>query len=170
MTILFLMLISFVCGAGAATAVFRSRLREQSEASAELERAVVRAAMLRGGRITALDVRPPRDWGLADVERELRRMHGAGYCESDLSSEGHAIYVFPEFDDSGQRARKLESEILQMARTHRGLVDVSKVAAETELTYVEARRMLDELARQGICEPTESADTYRFFARRQLGG
>jgi hypothetical protein len=166
MTILILMLIAFAAGAVAATAFLQSRLRAVSEASAELERAVVRAAMLRGGRITALDVRPPSALTLADVESQLRRLHADGYCESDLTSDGHPVYIFAEFDEAPQRALRLESEILQMARARHGLVDVSKIASETDLSYVEAREMLDRMAAQGICEPTDSSDTYRFFPTR----
>lgn len=167
MTTLLLMIIAFLAGTGAASAFYRSRLRELASASAELERAVVRAARQCGGRITALDVPPPNGLALADVEAQLRRMHADGYCESDLTAEGHPVFVFPEFDEAPRRAHKLESEIMQMARVRKGLVDVSKIAAETELSYVEARRLLDRMAEEGICERTENPDTYRFFASRE---
>ena len=166
MTTLFLMSLAFAAGVGAASAWYRARIREFSDVSAELERAVIRAAVQRGGRITALDVRPPPGVGLADVEAELRRLHAAGYCESDLTADGHPVYVFPEFDEEPQRALRLEASILQMARMGKGLLEVSKVAAETELSYVEARRLLDGMSEQGICEKTENPDAYRFFASR----
>ncbi len=170
MATLILMIISFFAGAGVTAALLGFNVRRSTEAAAELERAVIRAAMLRGGRITALDVRPPAQFALTDVEAQLRRMHTEGYCENDLTSDGRPIYVFSEYDEAPQRALRLESLILQMARTHQGFVDVSKIAAETELSYLEARRLLDEMTGKGICEPTERADTYRFFARRETGG
>jgi hypothetical protein len=74
------------------------------------------------------------------------------------------VYLFREFDEEPQRALRLEAVVLQMARLREGFVDVSKVAAETELSYVEARRMLDGMAEQGICQPTANPDTYRFFS------
>jgi hypothetical protein len=166
MTTLILIILAFGAGVAAASAWFRGRLREQATDVEELERAVVRAAFQHGGRITALDVRAPRGFVLAEVESELRRLHTAGYCESDLTPDGHPVYVFPEFDEQPQRALRLVALILQLARTGRGLLDVSKVAAETELSYLEARRLLDSMSEQGICQPTGDPDTYRFFASR----
>jgi hypothetical protein len=166
MTTLFLMIIAFGAGAAAASAWYRNEVREQASIASELERAVVNAAFQHGGRISALDVRAPRGFGLAAIEAELRRLHASGYCESDLTPDGHPIFVFPDFDDQPQRALRLESAILQMARTGRGMLDVSKVAAETDLSYVEARRLLASMSEQGICEPTDNPDTYRFFANR----
>ena len=166
MTTLVLMIIAFLGGAASASAWHRSRSRSIAEASAELERAVIRAAFQCGGRITAIDVRPPRDTTLAEVEAELRRMHAAGHCDNELAADGMAVYIFRAFDEEPQRAQRLESQILQMARLRHGLLDVSKIAAETDLTYVEARRKLDEMSEQGICEPTENPDTYRFFPSR----
>lgn len=93
-------------------------------------------------------------------------MHSAGHCDNELSPDGSPIYIFRAFDEEPVRVHRLESEILRMARQHSGLVDVSKVASETELSYVEARRKLDEMSEQGICEPTENPDTYRFFPSR----
>src|SRR5437763_1307499 len=118
MTTLILMIIAFFAGAGAAGLHFRTRQKAISEAAAELERAVIRAAMLCGGRITALDVRPPHELSLADVEGQLRKLHASGYCESDLTPDGHPVFIFPEFDEAPQRALRLESQILQMARIH----------------------------------------------------
>ncbi len=166
MTTLVLMIIAFLGGAASASAWHRSRAKSIAEASADLERAVIRAAFQCGGRITALDVRPPRDTTLAEVEAQLRRMHVAGHCDNELSPDGSPIYIFRAFDEEPVRVHRLESEILQMARRHEGLVDVSKIASETELSYVEARRKLDEMSEQGICEPTENPDTYRFFPSR----
>src|SRR5262249_38787510 len=155
------MILAFGAGVAATSAWFRNQVREQADIASELERAVINAAFQHGGRITALDVRAPRGFGLAAIEGELRRLHTAGYCESDLTADGHPVFVFPEFDDQPQRALRIESLILQMARTGRGNLDVSKVAAETELSYVEARRLLESMTEQGICEPTENPDTYR---------
>ena len=161
-----LVIIAYLAGVVTTAVFYRNRIQEASEAAADLERDVVRAAFQHGGRITALDVRSSRGRSLAEIEKLLRSMHTDGYCEADLSADGHPIYVFPAFDDAPQRALRIESEILQMARARGGLVDVSKIAAETELSYVEARRLLEQMCEQGICEPTASSDTYRFFPER----
>ena len=163
---LLLIIIAYVAGVVTTATFYRNRIREASESAAELERDIVRAAVQHGGRISAIDVRPSRGRSLADVEVELRRMHAHGYCESELTHDGRPIYVFPAFDEAPQRALRIESLILQVARARNGLVDVSKIAAETELSYADARRVLDMMCEQGICEPTDSSDTYRFFPQR----
>ena len=163
----FVAIVSFLAGVVSTAAFYRSQIREANESAAELERDIIRAAMQCGGRITALEVRSARGRSLADVEEQLRRLHANGYCESDLTHDGRLIYVFPSFDEAPVRALRLESHILQLARARNGLVDVSKIAAETELSYVEARRLLDRMCDEGICEPTEHSDTYRFFPERQ---
>lgn len=164
-------ILAFLAGVIATSAFYRNQIREASASAAELERDVVRAAMQCGGRITALDVRSTHGRSLADVEDQLRRLHAHGYCESDVTSDGQLVYVFPAFDEAPRRALKIESQILQLARSRKGLVDVSKIAADTDLSYVEARELLDRMCEAGICEPTERSDTYRFFPERQrLGG
>lgn len=162
MTIL-VMILSFLGGVVATSAFYRKRIEEHREANAEIERDIIRAAIQCGGRITALDVRSGRARSIEAVERELRRLHANGYCENDLTADGHTVYVFRAFDEAPQRALRIEAMVLQIARLYRGFVEVSKIAAETELSYVEARRLLDDMSDQGICEPTENPDVYRFF-------
>jgi hypothetical protein len=161
---------AFLIGVIATSAFYRNQIREASATASELERDVIRAAMQCGGRITAIDVRETHGRSLADVEEQLRRLHARGYCESDVTNEGQVVYVFPAFDEAPRRALRIESQILQLARARNGLVDVSKIAADTELSYLEARSLLDRMCDAGICEPTERSDTYRFFPERERLG
>jgi hypothetical protein len=169
MTIL-IAILAFVAGIITTSAFYRNQIREASASAAELERDVVRAAMQCGGRISALDVRSTHGRSLADVEDQLRRLHAHGYCESDVTADGQLVYVFPAFDEAPRRAVRIEGLILQHARARNGLVDVSKIAADTEISYAEARELLDRMCQAGICEPTERSDTYRFFPERQRLG
>lgn len=151
--------------------VFNQRkLLDRAEQAALVERAIIRAAVQRGGRITALDVRNAGDAGLDDIEFHFRRMHAQGYCESELTTDGQTLYIFPAYDDAPIRARRLEKQVLQLAKTTGGLVRLSTIATETELTYVDARQMVHHMREAGICEPTDDPDAFRFFRTRITDG
>lgn len=159
-----------LCGWLASVVVSQRERLDAAEQSAQVERAIVRAAVQRGGRITALDVRQAGDAGIAEIEKQLRRLQASGYCESDLTPDGQTIYIFPAFDDAPIRARRLEKQVLQLAKTTGGLVRLSTIATETELTYVDARQMLHSMREAGICEATEDPDAFRFFRARITDG
>lgn len=155
-----------ICGWLASVVVSQRQRLDQAEQSAQVERAIVRAAVQRGGRITALDVRNAGDVGIADIEQQLRRLQASGYCESDLTADGQTMYIFPSFDDAPIRARRLEKQVLQLAKASGGIVRLSTIATDTELTYADARQMVSSMRDEGICEPTDDPDAFRFFRAR----
>jgi hypothetical protein len=159
-----------ICGWLASVVISQRQRLDAAEESAQVERAIVRAAVQRGGRITALDVRQAGDVGIAEIEKQLRRLSASGYCESDLTPDGQTFYIFPAFDDAPIRARRLEKQVLQLAKTTGGLVRLSTIATETELTYVDARQMMHSMREAGICEATDDPDAFRFFRTRITDG
>lgn len=48
--------------------------------------------------------------------------------------------------------RDVENAVLASARKHGGRITVTDVAADSDLTFTEAKAALDELARAGACE------------------
>jgi len=166
MTFVLIALLLILCGWLASVVVSQQQRLNAAEQQAQIERAIVRAAVQRGGRITALDVRNAGDVGIADIEQALRRLMSQGYCESDITADGQTIYIFPSYDDAPERARRLEKQVLQLAKSTGGLVRLSMVATETELTYADARRMLHTMYEAGICESTDDPDAFRFFRAR----
>lgn len=170
MLVFLIAMLLVICGWLASVVMSQRQRLDAAEQSAQVERAIVRAAVQRGGRITALDVRNAGDVGIADIERQLRRLQAQGYCESDLTADGQTIYIFPSFDDAPIRARRLEKQVLQIAKTTGGLVRLSTIATETELTYVDARQMMETMREAGICEATDDPDAFRFFRARISDG
>jgi hypothetical protein len=166
MTTLILLALGFTAGVVSAATWFRQSIQLRDEAAGELERDIIRSAIQHGGRITALDVRSRSAPSLEAVEQRLRALHTAGYCESDLDEENRPIYIFPAFDEAPLRAVRLEKQVLSLARRGDGVVDVGGLTVETDLTYVEARHMLEKMREDGICEPADQPDTYRFFLQR----
>lgn len=170
MLIFLIAMLLVICG-WLASVVLSQRVRlDHAEQSSQVERAIVRAAVQCGGRITALDVRNAGDVGISEIEAQLRRLMSQGYCESDLTADGQTIYIFPSYDDAPIRARRLEKQVLQLAKSTGGLVRLSTVATETELTYVDARTMMQTMREAGICEATEDPDAFRFFRARISDG
>jgi hypothetical protein len=143
-------------------AVWQAKLRAQAEHRVELERDVIRAAMLRAGRITAIDVKTRLPNAVDEIEECLRTMHRQGYCESEVTEDGRHVYIFGAFDDAPQRALALEKNILRLAQIQNGVVRVPAVALSTDLSYLEARRVLEEMAAHGICTAAEEPDTFYF--------
>lgn len=47
--------------------------------------------------------------------------------------------------------REVEQIVLACVKQHGGRVTIAEVAAETELTFTEAKKVLEELARAGAC-------------------
>lgn len=144
-------------------AIQQAQLRGDIERMAELERQIIRMALMRNGRITALDIhtRPPES--VEVIEGCLRRLQRDGYCDSELTPEGHHIYIFRSFDDTPVRTKAIEKEILRLAKIFNGVVRPGTVALRTELTYSEARLWLEEMVQQRICQPhPELPDGYLF--------
>lgn len=158
---------SFIAGVLVTRAWYR-RLLASAETASGLERDIVRAAMQRGGRITALDVRSRDAHSVEVVEQHLRRLHARGYCESDLAHEGHPVYVFSAFDEAPMRALRVEKQILRLARDSGGVVLVGRVAVETDLAFLEARQFLDKMVEDGICAAGGEPDSYIFAPSSQL--
>jgi hypothetical protein len=154
--------LTFVAIGALAFAAYQAHLRELIERRAALQRDVIRAAMVHCGRITALDVRPSFKQQVGEIEACLREMHRDGWCTSELTADGKHVYTFDAFDDTHQRLAKLEKHILQLALIHSGRLRVSNVAMTTDLTYVEARRLLDEMVELGICSRSSRHDEYHF--------
>lgn len=165
----FLLLAVFLLGVFVGRALQALGPGRRGDVTGELERDIIRAAMQRGGRVTALDVRPRQAVSLAEIEDHLRSLHAQGYCHSDITREAYPVYIFPAFDDAPLRALQIEKKIIRLARNNGGVVHVSAVAVETDLSYLDARHVLDEMVAEGICEPSEEADAYRFFPPRLLG-
>ena len=165
---LLLVLLAFVLGLLAGRALTGFRLAEASEEARELERDIIRAAMHLGGRITALDVRTRLARSVEEIEERLRQLHVRGYCESEMAPSGRVTYVFPAFDEAPVRALQLEKQILRLAKRHGGHLTAGTVTVETDLSYHEARQVLDEMAEDGICERSGEADSYRFLSFRNL--
>jgi hypothetical protein len=59
---------------------------------------------------------------------------------------------------SGMSPRDVENAVLASARIHNGRVTVTDVAADSHLTFSEAKRALDDLARAGACETQVTGD------------
>lgn len=53
---------------------------------------------------------------------------------------------------SGMSARQIEDAVLSSARKNNGRVTVTDVAADTSLTFTEAKQALEHLAKAGACE------------------
>ncbi|HQR39368.1 MAG TPA: hypothetical protein PLF26_13325 [Blastocatellia bacterium] len=166
MSTLLLLVVAYAAGVISSAVWFRKQIHLRDEAAGELERDIIRNAIQHGGRITALDVRSRSAESLEAVEVRLRALHSAGYCESDLDDEGRPIYIFPAFDEAPLRAVRLEKQVLSLARRCEGIVQVSSLTVETDLSYVEARQLLEKMREDGICEPAETPDTFRFFSVR----
>lgn len=150
-------------------AVRQAQLREVAERGHELERDIIRAAMMRGGRITALDVKPRHTVPVELIEERLRALHRHGYCESSLTEDGYLTYVFKDFDDTPQRMAAIEKKILMLAETKNGIVTARAVALATDLSYAEARLWLRHMVEERICYPTAEPDTFTFTPPRVPG-
>lgn len=159
-------IIAFLLGVAVYHSFGIARLQAQVDERHQIERDILRAAMQCGGRITAIDVRTRLACSIEDVERHLRMLHAAGYCESELSRDGNHLYIFKAFDDAPMRAQVLEKYILQIAHRHDGVVLVAQVAMETDLNYVQSRELLYEMADDKMCERI-SDDAFRFFPSRK---
>ena len=170
MVMFFVFLVGLVLGAMVAWLWYSSRddgRRERFDDVLDLEQDIIRAAMFSGGRVTALGVRSRRRFGVADIEDHLRFLHANGFCESELTADGQHVFVFRAFDDAPMRAMAIEKTIFLLARANHGVVDAGQLVRETELSYLEARRMLEGMAAQRICEPAGEPDVYRFFVTHE---
>ncbi|MDH7569009.1 MAG: hypothetical protein QHJ73_05425 [Armatimonadota bacterium] len=66
--------------------------------------------------------------------------------------------------DRRRRQEEIEREVLRLAQEWGGVVSPLRVAAETDLSFDEAKRYLDRLADQGhvTLEPSDAGLVYRF--------
>ncbi len=145
--------------------VWQAEERQKVERQIELERHVIRAAMTRCGRVTAIEAAFGTSAGIAEIEECLRRLQQSGACDSELTADGQHIYIFRSFDDAPVRARAIEKEILRLAKIQNGDVRISDLVLKTELSTAEAREWLEVMAAQTICQAVPGTEIFRFFSK-----
>lgn len=147
----------------------QATLREEAERQATIDRAILRAAMMLRGRVTAIDVETRSVGTLTEIEDRLRVLHARGHCESELSFDGRHVYVFGSFDDTYQRIAAVQKNIFLQAKIHHGYVDLTKAAMSTDLTYQQVRDVLEQMVQDGLCQRADEPATYWFptFAPRE---
>jgi hypothetical protein len=156
-------LIALLAAAGALHyATRQSALRENAERCARLERAILRAAMLNRGRITAVDVETRNVGTVSEVEDRLRSLFAQGHCDSEITSDGRHVFVFSSYDDSPLRLAAVQKQIFLHAKIHDGYVDLTRTALSTDLTYQQVRAVLEEMTDDGLCCRTDEPATYWF--------
>jgi hypothetical protein len=65
------------------------------QAQAEREGAILRCAQAHGGTVTAALAALEASLSLDQSQKELRRLHQAGFCSVDVSQEGAETFTFP---------------------------------------------------------------------------
>ena len=160
-----MLVIALICVATGALvyATWQAKRHARALAEVELERDIIRAAMLCRGQITALDVKTRHPSSVAEIETRMRSLASSGYCERRLVDDGQQVYVFQAFDDAPLRALALERQILLLAQLHNGRVPVLSVVRALDLSYAEARRKLEDMAAQKICSATGEHDVFWFY-------
>lgn len=141
-----------------------TRLREEQRA--DLEKVILRQAMLARGHLMAVEVAARSSYSLGAVESVLGEMVAQNQCLSDLDTDGRAIYIFPQFDDTRHREEATEREILLLAKIHGGELTAEQIALRTMMTIEQAQQWLMVMAERGICMPqagqSEISGRFRF--------
>jgi len=147
----------------------QASLLAETERQANIDRAILRAAMMLRGRVTAVDVETRNVGTIEEIEDRLRVLHARGHCESELSFDGRHVYLFGSFDDSYLRISAVQKQIFLQAKIHGGYVDLTRTAMATDLTYQQVRDVLEQMVEDGLCVHADAPATYWFpsFVRRE---
>jgi len=112
--------------------------------------------------------------GTGGGELELAGTVGASICLTCTALASGALCAYGIEGLLAERTvgRRIEDEILGVARDHGGTVTVAQIAGDTRLTLEESRAVLDDLAREGLVRmhvDDRGTEQYQFSGLDELG-